>query len=302
MHFHVGEMLHNGNDKRIYVILEDILDYSRWTMSLFILVLGFYFLMDSFYINSGGIKEIYHQYIPIKSERIANKNFDQLCINNPDVIGWINIKGTGIDYPILAGDSNEEYLFLNEKREYSSSGSIFIDSMNKRDFSDFNTIIYGHHMQYGSMFGDIDKFVDEKFFNKNQYGIIFYDNKEHTIEFFAFIDKADGYDFEIYNPGVKDKTDRQEYLDNLIKKAKYIRNINIDTDDRIVLLSTCSQVITNGRYILVGKYTNDKKNKLENRITERRSDSIKLIGKLIIILSLLLIILLVLIFMRRRAK
>lgn len=297
-----GEMLHNIKADIIYTIIEEILDISRYIISFIILTLGLYFLIDSFYINSGGIIETYHQFIPIKSEKNIKKNFEQLCINNSDVIGWIDVKGTGINYPILAGDSNEEYLFMNEKKEYSSSGSIFIDSLNKKDFSDFNTIIYGHHMQYGGMFGDIEKYVDKSFFDDHKYGNIFYNNKDHKIEFFAFLDKADGYDFEIYDPGVKDDTNKKKYLDNLLNKAKYIRNIKVDTNDRIVLLSTCSQVITNGRYILVGKYSNDNNNKSEKTITERRGKSIKTIGKLMILLSLILIILLILIFIRRRAK
>lgn len=292
----------NSAEGKVVIILELILDYTRLIISTLILFVGLYFLFDSVYINSGGLRENFHQFLPIHSEKTDRSNFEKLCIDNPDVIAWINIDGIGIDYPVLAGESNEEYLFRNEKKEYSSSGSIFIDSMNSRDFSDFNTLIYGHHMQYGGMFGNLEKFKEKKTFNTIKYGSIYYKKKEHMVEFFAFLDKADGYDFEIYNPGINDEAEKNKYIAYLLNKSKYKRNIQIAKGDRIVLLSTCSQTMTNGRYILVGKFVDYDKRIKNKTIKERRSDSVKVIGKLIILLSLVLIILLILIFIRRRAK
>ena len=86
-------------------------------------------------------------------------DFDGLQARNSDVVGWIHVPGTSINYPILAGRNNDEYLNLDLDRNWSLAGSIFLEENNSPTFTDLNTIIYGHNMLNGVKFSDIDEFV-----------------------------------------------------------------------------------------------------------------------------------------------
>ena len=126
---------------------------------------------------------------------------------------------------------------------------------NKRDFSDFNSILYGHHMAKKAMFGDIATFSEQDVFDSHRYGNLYFDGKDHGIEFFAFV-HTDAYDNTIYEPAVQEEY-RQAYLDNVFAKAVHARDIGVTTEDHIILLSTCSASSTNGRDILVGRITDE---------------------------------------------
>lgn len=89
--------------------------------------------------------------------------FEDLKAINSDTIGWINVYGTNVDYPIVQGEDNDKYIDHTAKNTYSSAGAIFLDYRNKPDLSDFNSIIYGHHMAEHAMFGDLDQFQNSTF-------------------------------------------------------------------------------------------------------------------------------------------
>ena len=163
---------------------------------------------------------------------------------------------TNIDYPIVQSDNNSKYINTDAKGEYSLSGSIFLDYRNDSLFNDFNSIIYGHHMAYSAMFGDISSFKDKEFFDNHRYGSIFFEGEEHGIEFFALVE-ADVYASCLYVPGIDKSLMQQEYLDSILASAINSRNIKVTTADKIVLLSTCTEGMTNGRHILIGKITDE---------------------------------------------
>lgn len=94
-------------------------------------------------------------------------DFEKLKKMNPDVIGWIDAKGTGIDYPIVLGEDNDYYLHHTIHGMYNSSGAIFMDYHGTPDFSSEHTIIYGHHMKNGSMFANLLKYRESKFLKKH---------------------------------------------------------------------------------------------------------------------------------------
>ncbi len=99
-------------------------------------------------------------------------------LNNPeilreiseDAIAWITVDNTKIDYPVMQGKNNKEYLNKNPFGRYSLSGSIFLDARNKSDFSDRYSLLYGHHMDYGAMFGALDEFKDKEYFDSHRTG------------------------------------------------------------------------------------------------------------------------------------
>ena len=110
-------------------------------------------------------------------------------------------------------------------------------------------------MEKKTMFGELDTFSDRAVFDSHRYGNLYFDGKDHGIEFFAFL-HVDAYDYTVFKPNVKDE-DRQAYLEGLLGKSIHLRDIGVTAADRIVLLSTCSADSTNGRDILVGRISDE---------------------------------------------
>ena len=116
---------------------------------------------------------------------------------------------------------------------------------------DFNSLSMAKQV----MFGEIGSFADREMFDSHKYGYLYFDGKDHGIEFFAFV-HTDAYDSAVFAPDVREGQ-RQAYLDGLLAKAIHKRDIGITTRDRILLLSTCSSSSTNGRDILIGRITEE---------------------------------------------
>lgn len=230
--------------------LNTLIDSLVLFLLIILLLFAFYSLWDSKQVYQSADREQFEMYKPKKEKSYS---FKELQIMNPDVLGWITLYGTGIDYPMVQGKDNEKYLSRNPAGEVSGSGSIYLDYRCSGDFTDFNTIVYGHHMDRHAMFGDLDKFLDKKFFSSHKYGNIYFDGKNYGIEIFA-MDEVDAYDSYIYTPKVKD---RERYISYVKSHAVNYRNVNIGPTDRILVLSTCSADITNGRFVLVGKITDE---------------------------------------------
>ena len=108
------------------------------------------------------------------------------------------------------------------------------------------------------MFGPIEQFGNRKFFEERAYGSLYYGGKQHGLEFFAFV-HTDAYDRSIFAPRIKGQEAQQAYLQNILDKAMYTRDIGVSVEDRIILLSTCSSDSTNGRDILIGRITDENK-------------------------------------------
>lgn len=213
---------------------------------------GVFSIWDNNRILNQASAKSYETYRP--AEEKDSPSFAQLQAMNPDVLGWISIYGTGIDYPLVQGKDNDEYLNRDIDGSFRLSGSIFLDSTNARDFSDFNTIIYGHHMVKDRMFGDLDKFTDQSFFDSHRYGSLYYGGRMHGLEIFAMVE-ADAYDFELYNPQVGESAGaRQSYLDQVLRKASWSRECGVGPGDHVVMLSTCAGN-TNGRYVVFARIT-----------------------------------------------
>ena len=181
-------------------------------------------------------------------------SFAELLAVNPDVRAWITVDNTHIDYPVLQGTDNLTYVNTDVYGEFALAGSIFMDSRNDPGFADLYTLLYGHHMEGGRMFGDLDKFADQSFFDSHAYGSLYYGGRMHGLEIFAMAE-ADAYDFVLYNTHVGSAgQDRQAYLDYVSSLASRSRDIGTGADDRIVMLSTCADT-TNGRYVVFARIT-----------------------------------------------
>jgi sortase B len=232
-------------------IVDNIVNFMILTVIVLLIAFAGYALWDSEQINQAADKSNYSIYKPQAADE--GKSFKELQAINPEVFAWLSVYGTNIDYPVTQGANNLKYVNTNAEGQYSLSGAIFLDCGNSKDFSDFNSILYGHHMEKKTMFGEIGRFADSDMFDSRRYGNLYFDEKDHGIEFFSFI-HTDAYNSSVYAVGVKGSA-RQAYLDGLLAQALHQRNIEVTADDHIILLSTCSASSTNGRDILIGKIT-----------------------------------------------
>ena len=234
-------------------ILDSIVNFAVLTTIVLLLAFAGYALWDSNQIFQGADKSQYAVYKPTALDQ--GKSFKELQAINPEVFAWLTVYGTNIDYPVTQGQDNMKYVNTNAEGQYSLSGAIFLDYMNSKHFTDFNSILYGHHMERKAMFGEIGEFADKDMFDAHEYGNLYFDGKDHGIKFFAFI-HTDAYDGAVFTPNVREEI-RQAYLDNLLATAIHARDMEITVQDRIILLSTCSSSSTNGRDILIGIITDE---------------------------------------------
>lgn len=233
-------------------LLDSIVNVNILTFFLIISGYGMYVLWDSAQVYEAADFRQYEVYHPQKGDGSSFQNLEEI---NREILGWITVYDTHIDYPFAQADDNDKYVNTDIEGNYSLGGSIFLDCRNKNDFSDEVSILYGHHMAKRTMFGDIEQFQKQEYLDTHTKGNLYYGGKDHEIEFFAFL-KADAYDEKIYNPKLQ-KEDREAYLQEIYGKAACIRQIEIGEEEQLVLLSTCTSETTNGRYILVGKVERD---------------------------------------------
>ena len=112
---------------------------------------------------SAANEEMREEYIYIDEEGMPEVDFEKLIDANPDVVGWIYIPDTNVNYPVVKGKDNYVYLTNDYRRQYSFAGAIFMDVACSSDFSDQETMIYGHNMHNGDMFGRLKKFEDDAY-------------------------------------------------------------------------------------------------------------------------------------------
>ncbi len=179
--------------------------------------------------------------------------FDELQSVNPDVYAWITIPGTEIDYPILQHASdNSYYLMHNIDGSYGYPGCIYTENLNSKDFTDNNTVIYGHNMKNGSMFAQLHKFEDPDFFQENREVLIYLPEEVLHYTIFAahiYDDRHLLYSFDFSDAEVYEK-----YLQSIFDTRDMSANIDKETtvtkDDQIITLVTCIGSQPNNRLLV----------------------------------------------------
>ena len=177
-------------------------------------------------------------------------DFTQLLSVNSDIVGWLRIRALDISYPVVQGKDNDYYLHRTFEKTDNFAGCLFVNSYNMGDFTDQNTIIYGHNMKNGSMFGKLKNFNDPEVFKKSRYFWIF------TPDFI--------YQYRIFSASVVDKTGltyqisfTDDEFDQFISRAysnSVVDNqgVTVTKEDRIVTLSTCTGDDST-RFVVMGK-------------------------------------------------
>lgn len=169
---------------------------------------------------------------------------------NKEVIAWINIEALDISYPVAQGKDNEYYLHNTIKKNYNFAGSIFMDYECKPNFSDKNTLIYGHNMKDGSMFGTLKKFYEDEVYQKSPYFWIYTPEKIYKYEIFSCHEV--GAVSNSYQIAFSSDEDFQKYLDEAAQSSVVNSKAVVTSGDRIVTLSTCTGNEAT-RFIVQGK-------------------------------------------------
>lgn len=193
-----------------------------------VILISGYCLYDNWYILSHASDSELQKYKPGSPAYQA----DESPITD-EMVGWLTIDGTGIDYPVMQGENNLTFLNRDPYGEFSLSGSIFLDSRNSPDFTDGYSLIYGHHMAYGRMFGALDDFLDEHYAAAHRRGSLLIGRDGHecrALTVFAVmrVDVHDAAAFDVEEP---DKARR--YI------ASHAAFLLGQPGDQMVVLSTC---------------------------------------------------------------
>ena len=178
-------------------------------------------------------------------------DFDALRKINPDIVGWIYYEGTNINYPIVQGSDNDYYLHITFEGSWAIGGTLFVDAITEAPFNQFNTIVYGHHMQDHTMFGDIQELKDTEYCKKHpQFELITPEGKYH-LRICAFLNQP--ADSAIYTTNFKEDEGKQQYINLITGLANYITSETMNVDDRLVVLSTCAYEYQDARYMVICK-------------------------------------------------
>lgn len=215
---------------------------------------GGYSLWDTWRIYHGAfVDDELMELKPVKGED-ANPSLQDLQNINADVCAWLTIDDTGIDYPVVRGKDDMEYINKDVYGNFALSGSIFLSSANQPDFTDPYNLIYGHHMSNGAMFGDVVEFTDEAYFTAHETGTLYLPEETRSITIFACVE-AEATDRRIYGYIAEPDTtgQMQELLSYVKEHAVQYRDIRVTGEDSVVALSTCAGSATNGRVVLFGK-------------------------------------------------
>lgn len=137
-------------------------DYVLLLFFLLLILIGGYTMYDTILVYDLAGGNDFKSFRPVIVD--GQVEWDMSALSE-DVVAWLTVDDTNIDYPVLQGNDNTEYLNKDPFGKYSLSGSIFLDARNAPDFSDSYSLIYGHHMEYGKMFGALDDFLDEEYFD-----------------------------------------------------------------------------------------------------------------------------------------
>ena len=177
-------------------------------------------------------------------------DFAVLREQNPDIVGWIYSEGTVINYPILQGVDNQQYLRRLYDGTKSTLGSIFLDFRNLSDFSDLNSLVYGHNIRSGQMFASLSSYREQEYYEEHPVMWLLTPDKSYRIDLIAgMVVPSDSEVYEIYS-----------YPEDLRSGLEYVlSNSTFDAGDvdaasveRIVTLSTCSYDYNDARYVVIG--------------------------------------------------
>ena len=231
-------------------LIDRLTDYVLLLFFLLLFLIGGYTMLDTLMIYDAAKGEDLRSFRPllVQEDGEAAVVWDMSALSE-DVVAWLTVDETDIDYPVMQGVDNSEYLNKDPFGEFSLAGSIFLDARNAPDFTDEYSLIYGHHMEYGRMFGALDEFLDEAYFDEHTAGTLTVGGTAYAISFFACVE-ADATVEEIFAP-----TQTEGTLEYVLQNACILREPG---EGRLIALSTCKFPQTTDRIIVFGVLSDEQ--------------------------------------------
>lgn len=224
-------------------MLDYLTDRILLLFCLTVFLLGFYALYDSYLVYLDASDTDVLRFRPGTE---ADSDTDQEITGH--MAAWLTLSDSSIDCPVMQGEDNSEYLSKNPFGEYSLSGSIFLDFRNAPDFTDDYSLIYGHHMEHGRMFGALDDWLDPDYCDMHRMGELIVDETSYSLTVFAVVE-AEATEEALFAPT---EVSRDLTLSFIRTHARILYEEDIPTEtDRIVALSTCKFPDTAERTIIL---------------------------------------------------
>lgn len=208
------------------------------------------------YAAADNVQEGLLQLKPALEAEDNGPTFEELMAINPDVCAWLTLTNTQIDYPVLQGENNLTYINTDVYGDFALAGSIFLDSGCDRNFGNAYSLLYGHHMDNSRMFGDLDLYKDETFFNENYTGSLILPDRSYDLEIFACLLVPSSED-AIFD-SQQWKADIDGLLDFVSSNAMYVRQDRVDAmrasdDAQVLAMATCASEYTDARTIIMAE-------------------------------------------------
>lgn len=176
-------------------------------------------------------------------------DFERLTAQYPDVVAWIYCPDTIIDYPIMQAENNEKHLRTLPDGTWNIAGTLFMDYRNAEDFSDSNSIIYGHNMKNDSMLGTLPDYSNQEYYEANPHWYLLTPTADYKIELIAgYVTHSTSEAYAI--PGTAEE--RESLIQTSLENSDFVAEVEIAENENLITLSTCSYEYDDARYVLVG--------------------------------------------------
>ena len=226
-------------------VVSDLIDFMFILFFLLVMALGIYMVYDIHMVYKAADNDALLKFKP------GNERHEEEDKRPLDAyVAWLSVEGTSIEFPVMQGSDNDEFLNKNPFGEYSLAGSIFLDCRNDARFGNEYSILYGHHMSGDAMFGKLDAYLDEGYLETHAYGTLTEtDGTEHPFRLFAVVD-SDATEPVIFELGYAGNEDIRKYA-----RKHAIYYIDVPETGRLVALTTCKFPNTTQRTVLLGVFT-----------------------------------------------
>ena len=193
------------------------------------------------------------QQIAIKENTVEDKriDFDSLKQVNNDIVGWITLNDTVIDYPVVKGEDNEYYLHHLYTGEWNSLGTLFVDFRNRELFTDQITAIYGHSMLNGSMFFILERYKRQSFYEEHKE--IIFETPEKTYVLKPLAGKVVDAKIPFLQFNFDSEDEYASFINEMIRTSSFKSEASFEGKDKTVMLIKCSADCEDARYILLCK-------------------------------------------------
>ncbi len=178
-------------------------------------------------------------------------DFNALLAQNPQVVGWIYSPNTVISYPVLKGSDNDYYLHHMIDGSENANGSIFMDYLCEDDLMQDNTLVYGHHMNNGSMFASLANYKQTGYLEEHPVLYYYTPTQNYRLEVFACF--VTGGDSDVYTLNFNTRDEFQNFIDRMRSRSNFDTTVQVTSSDRIMTLSTCSYEYDDARYVVLCK-------------------------------------------------